>query len=493
MLNSVMSSVHAFLSFASFLFVFVIGLAVLGIGVVYVADRLQTSDAIRRNYPVVGHLRSFFGQLGVFFRQYFFAMDREERPFNRAQRDWVNRAARNTDNTVPFGSTNDLKPVGTVFFVNCQFPTLDEDSVSSPPITIGETCPIPYSTDKIFHISAMSYGALSKVAIEALSMGASVSGCWLNTGEGGLSEYHLKAACDIVFQIGTAKYGVRNADGSLSDSRLADIAGIPQVRMFEVKLSQGAKPGKGGILPAEKVTKEIARIRGIPPGEASISPNRHPEINGVGELLDSIAHVRLLTGKPVGFKTVIGAYGWLDSLFEEINVRGVESAPDFITVDSADGGTGAAPMSLMDHVGLPISESLPIVVDRLIEYDLRRRVRIIASGKLVTPADVAWALCVGADFVTSARGFMFSLGCIQSLKCNRNSCPTGITTHNPRLQRGLDPGSKSAMVANYAMAIEREVGVIAHSCGVLNPRQLQRIHARVVTSSGKSIGLNEIY
>ncbi len=487
------SDVGTFLGFASILFIFVVGIGVLGILIVFLADILQTKDAIRRNYPVVGHLRSILSRLGVCFRQYFFAMDREELPFNRAQREWVYRAAKDGHSTVAFGSTKDLRPVNTVFFVNCPFPTLEDEAVQTMPVTLGENCAHRFTTDRILHGSAMSYGALSKVAVQALSRGAGLAGCWLNTGEGGISPFHLEGKCDLVFQIGTAHYGVRDEDGGLSEEKLAALARIPQIRMFEIKLSQGAKPGKGGILPADKVTREIAEIRNIPEGQASISPNRNPHINNPSELLDYIARVREITGKPVGFKSVIGAYGWLETLFAEIHRRGVESAPDFITVDSADGGSGAAPMSLIDHVGLPISESLPMVVNFLRKYDLRERVKVIASGKLVNPAEIAWALCVGADFVNSERGFMFSLGCIQALKCNKNTCPTGITTHNPRLQKGLEPARKSVRVANYASGIEHEVKVIAHSCGVKNPRQLKRFHARIVTVNGNSVSLSEMY
>ena len=263
--------------------------------------------------------------------------------------------------------------------------------------------------------------------------------------------------------------------------------------MFEVKLSQGAKPGKGGILPADKVTSEIARIRGIPVGEASISPNRHLEINCNEDLLDFIARVRDVTGKPTGFKCVIGAYGWLDDLCDEIHRRGIESAPDFIAIDSGDGGTGAAPMPLMDNVGLPIRHTLPLVIDILNRHGLRERVKIIASGKLITPADVAWAYCVGTDFVASARGFMFALGCIQALKCNRNTCPTGITTHNKRLQRGLDPEDKAQRVKNFANKIDYGVNLIAHGCGARHSRALKRFHVRIVQANGTSVPLDELY
>ena len=475
------------------LFVILIGLGVLAVIVLFIVDVTQTKSAIRRNYPVVGRFRYFFEHIGEFFRQYFFAMDREELPFNRAQRSWAYRAAKDIDNTVGFGSTRDLRLTGTVLFVNCPFPTLGEDAVPTRNITVGPYCQHPYTTNSLFNISGMSYGAISKPAVLALSKGARKAGCWMNTGEGGLSPYHLEGGADIVFQIGTAKNGVRDTAGNLSDDKIREVAAHETVRMFEIKMSQGAKPGKGGILPGGKVTEEIAKIRNIPAGSDAISPNRHTDINSNTELLDMISRVRKVSGKPVGFKAVIGAYGWLDKLFKEILERGIESAPDFITVDSADGGTGAAPMPLIDDVGLPLRESLPLLIDKLNKYGLRDRVKVISSGKLVTPADVAWALCLGADFVVSARGFMFALGCIQALQCNKNTCPTGITTHNKRLQKGLNPADKAVRVANYAKNMVYEVGIIAHSCGVREPRELQRFHARVVSSNGLSIPLNELH
>ena len=475
------------------LFVFALGLGLLAIVVLYVIDVTQTQQAVRRNYPVIGRLRYVFEELGEFFRQYFFAMDREEMPFNRAERSWVYRAAKNVDSTVAFGSSRDLRPVGTVIFVNCPYPTLDEDAATPNEVTIGADCEKPFSTNAVFNISGMSYGAISRPAVLALSNGARKAGVWMNTGEGGLSPFHLEGGADIVFQMGTAKYGVRDANGHLSDDKLREIAAHETVRMFEIKLSQGAKPGKGGILPGGKVTAEIAATRGIPEGEASISPNRHLDINSENDLLDMIERIRRVTGKPTGFKAVIGAYGWLEKLFLEIQARGLSSAPDFITIDSGDGGTGAAPMSLIDNVGLPLRESLPLVVDKLKEHGLRDHTKIIASGKLINPTEVAWALCAGADFVVSARGFMFALGCIQALQCNKNTCPTGITTHDKRLQRGLDPTDKTERVFRYAKNMHYELGVIAHSCGVAEPRRLKRYHCRIVQSDGRSIPLNELY
>ena len=474
-------------------FAILLVVALITIGVVYVIDRSQTSQAIRRNYPVIGRFRYLFEHLGEFFRQYFFAMDREELPFNRAQRSWCYRAAKNIDNTTAFGSTRDLKRQGAIFFVNCPYPTLSEHAVMPKTVTIGEGCNQPFEANSIINISGMSFGAISKPAVTALSNGARMAGCWLNTGEGGLSPYHLAGGADIVFQIGTAKNGVRDLDGNLSEEKLREVASHDQVKMFEIKLSQGAKPGKGGILPGEKVNEEIAKIRNVRVGEDAISPNRHPDIDNNDELLDMIARLREVTGKPVGFKCVLGAYGWLDSLFAEIQHRGLKAAPDFITIDSADGGTGAAPLSLIDDMGLPLRESLPMLVDKLSEYGLRDRIKVIASGKLITPTEVAWALCIGADFIVSARGFMFALGCIQALQCNKNTCPTGITTHDPKLQRGLVPTDKAERVASYCKNLQYEVGIIAHSCGVPSPRALRRFHARMVMDNGKSIPLNELY
>lgn len=477
----------------STLFVVAIGLGVLAIVVLFIIDIMQTRDAIRRNYPVIGRFRGFFSSLGEFFRQYFFAMDREEMPFNRAEREWIYRSSQGHDNTHAFGSTKSITPAGTVIFVNCPFPTLDENAEAVPPVTIGAHTDHPYQARSIINVSGMSYGAISKPAVLALSKGANLAGCWLNTGEGGLSPFHLEGGADIVFQFGTAKYGVRNAQGGLDRKKLEAVAAEPQVKMIEIKMSQGAKPGKGGLLPGEKVTPEIAAIRGIPAFQPSISPNRHPEINSVPDLLDMVDHIRDITGKPTGFKTVIGAYGWLEELCEEVHRRGTAHAPDFITIDSGDGGTGAAPMPLMDNCGLPIGESLPMVADTLIRCGLRERITLIASGKLVTPAEVAWAYCAGADIVVSARGFMFALGCIQALKCNRNTCPTGITTHDKRLQRGLNPEDKAVRVQKFVDKIHYGVGIIAHSCGVPHPRALKRFHCRIVQPNGRSVPLDELY
>ncbi len=294
------------------LFVLVLGIAVLAVAVFFIADRLQTGDAVRRNYPVIGRFRHLFTALGEFFRQYFFAMDREEMPFNRAQRDWVYNATKGQGNTVAFGSTRNLSIPGTPIFVNAVFPPLDDQFSVTQPMVIGPTAAIPYRAKSIFNISGMSYGAISRPAVEALSRGAAKAGIWLNTGEGGLSPFHLTGACDIVYQIGTAKYGVRDEHGNLSDEKLREVSDHPQVKMFELKLAQGAKPGKGGILPGEKVNAEIAAIRGIPVGRDSVSPNRHLEIDSFESLLDVIGHIREGDGQAGGVQDrdrVVGCVG----------------------------------------------------------------------------------------------------------------------------------------------------------------------------------------
>ena len=493
-MDALASFASTFITYAVIVFVFFIGIAVLGVLVLYVIDRTQKSSTILRNYPVIGRFRFLFEHLGEFFRQYFFAMDREEMPFNRAQRTWVYRASKDEDSTVAFGSSRDLRPEGTVMFVNSPFPPLTDESLPPKDVTLGDGyCDKPYSTSAIVNISGMSFGAISKPAVLALSCGAKKVGCWMNTGEGGLSPYHLEGGADIVFQIGTGKFGVRDPQGNLSEEKLAGIADHEQVKMFEIKLSQGAKPGKGGMLPGEKVTAEIAKIRGLEIGEDAISPNRHHELNTNADLLEMIFKVRKITQKPTGFKAVISSAQWLDDLFSAIKAKGLDYAPDFITVDSSDGGTGAAPMSLMDDMGVPIKESLPMLIDKLNEYGLRDRIKVNASGKMINPTEVAWALCVGTDFISTARGPMFALGCIQALQCNKNTCPTGITTHNKDLQKGLVVANKKVRVANYLKNIEKEIRIIANSCGVKRPRELGRQHARVVVEFGKSKTLEEIY
>ena len=478
--------------FGIFILVVIFGLIV-GCIVMWIEDRLQRAHTVRSNFPVLGRFRYGIENLGPYLRQYLFDTDRGLLPFNRAERSWVYRAAKNIENTVAFGSTLDLTEPGTFVFANSTFPVLEQLAEPPASLEIGPYTPNPYTPQSFFNVSGMSFGALSKPAVQALSRGAAKAGCWVDTGEGGLSPYHLEGNCDIVLQIGTAKYGVRDLEGRLSDTKLREVAAHAQVKMFELKLSQGAKPGKGGMLPGVKVTPEIAKVRGIAVGQDSISPNRHPEIKCTDDLLDMIERIRSVTGKPTGIKLALGDPDWVDELCQKIHLRGIESAPDFITLDGGDGGTGAAPETLIDNVGLVLRESLPALVDKLTEHGLRERIRVIASGKLINPVNAAWALCMGADYIHSARGFLFALGCIQALQCNRNTCPTGITTQNPRLQRGLDVELKAERVYHYVKNLCREVEMVAHACGVPEPRQLRRHHVRMVMEGGRSVRFDKLF
>jgi len=457
-----------------------------------IRDIVQKKHSVLRNYPLIGRLRYFLESQGEYIRQYFIAGERDEMPFNRAARNWVYRTAKGVGGVIGFGSTNDLREPGSIIFVNAPFPVLDSEQLATPPVTIGEGfCRDPYTARSLVNISGMSFGALSAPAVQALSRGAALAGCWLDTGEGGLSPHHLLGKAEIIMQIGTARYGIRDQHGEFSRERAIELA--KSVSAFEIKLSQGAKPGKGGVLPGGKVTEEIAKIRGIPAWQDSLSPNRHSDIANIDELLDRIAMIRELTGKPVGVKTAIGGWEFSHSLCEALLRRGQDDAPDFLVIDGGEGGSGAAPQVLADHMGLPIMEALPRVVDDLIASGLKQRVKVVASGKLVTPAKAAWALCTGADFINTARGFMFSLGCIQAMRCHNNTCPTGITTHNKRLQRGLVVEEKFQRVANYVKGMNKELEMIAHSCGLKHPRELKREHVRLVQTAGHSMAMNMLY
>lgn len=469
-------------------------LGIFGLVGVFFWDILQKKHTVLRNYPVVGHLRFFFEKQGEFFRQYFFMGDRDEMPFNRATRSWVYRLSKNVSDNVGFGSTYNLEEPGSLIFVNAPFAVLEEDREPTPSLTIGEGyCATPFVARSIVNISGMSYGSLSKPAISALSRGAKVAGCWMGTGEGGISPYHLAGDCDIMMQIGTAKYGFLDEHGKFSEKLLREYASMQNVRAFELKLSQGAKPGKGGLLPGVKVTAEIAKIRGIRVGQDSLSPNRHVDIKNMVDLVDYVRRIRDIASKPVGLKTALGGRVFLEQLCEEILKRGLDCAPDFLIIDGGEGGSGASPQALADHMGLSINEALPLAADQLIASGLKKRIALVASGRLITPTRAAWALCIGADFINIARGFLFALGCIQSMRCHTNTCPTGITTHNKYLQRGLVVNEKYVRVAHYAINMNKELDMIAHSCGVEHARELTREHVRIVQPSGVSASMEDMY
>jgi glutamate synthase domain-containing protein 2 len=406
----------------------------------------------------------------------------------------VNASARGKDNMIGFGSTYRADEVGSVVFKSRTFTneaaTMAETVGTGYRRLIGGRGTPPVMMPTWAFVSGMSYGALNPVAIEALNRGAAANDCWHNTGEGGLSPAHLKGA-GVIFQIGTAKYGIRNADGSLDDAALAEVALHEQVKMFEVKLAQGAKPGKGGILPAEKVTPEIAEIRRIPVGQDSISPPRHAEFTNTEGLFDFLDHVRQVTGKPAGIKLVIGDVSEIESIAAMMADQ-PGRGPDFMTVDGGDGGSGAAPLVLAAHAGLPMRKALVVTDATMRAHGVRDDVTLFASGRVATPQDAAVALAAGADAVGIARANLLALGCIQSLKCHTNRCPTGIATQDKRRMRVLDADAASKRVERYLGTLMRETEMLARSCGYNSPDQLQPSDVLVQVEPSRWLDLSEI-
>jgi glutamate synthase domain-containing protein 2 len=471
------------------------GVAVLLVGIVALHDLTQRTHAITRNFPVIGHFRYWLEELGHPLRQYWFAGDRDERPYDRVTRSWVYASAKGQNNLVGFGSQADHHEPGRILIVPSLYPTraraATPESDLPRPRRIGAKRGQPYQPRRFANISGMSFGALSANAVRALSRGARLAGCYMSTGEGSLSPYHLEGGCDILYQIGPAKFGCRTEDGRFDDEKARAILALPQVKMVEIKLAQGAKPGKGGLLPREKITPEIAAIRGIPMGVDCHSPNGFDEFHDAPSLLAFIDRVRTLTAKPVGLKLVVGSLADVAELCRAIREHG--DGPDFIAVDGKEGGSGAAPLALVEHVGLPLRDGLTAVDSALRREGLRDDVCVIASGKIATGADVATHLALGADLVHIARGFMLSLGCIQAMRCHTNTCPTGIATQNRWLQAGLDPADKGVRVSNYAIALERDLHMITHACGLTHPAQLDRTHLVMNVSPGVQKSLAEIY
>ena len=470
----------------------IVALLLLGLAAIAVRDLTQKKHAVTRNFPVIGHLRYLFEELGQPLRQYFFSSDLEERPYNRVTRSWVYASAKGQNNFVGFGSQIDHNEIGRMHILPSMYPTLKTQSGDLPqPRVIGRRRREPYHPKRFANISGMSFGALSPNAVRALSRGAKLSGCYLGTGEGSISRYHLEGDCDLLYQIGPAKFGCRTPDGKFDDDKAARILALPQVKMVEIKLAQGAKPGKGGVLPKEKITKEIAEIRGIPMGQDCHSPNRFEEFDDAGSLLDFVARVRSLTGKPIGLKMVVGSSSEVEELCSEIRTRG--DGPDFIAVDGKEGGTGAAPLALADYVGLPLVDALTTVDNARRRHGLRDDVTLIASGQIATGGEMATHIALGADLVHIARGFMFSLGCIQALQCHTNKCPTGVATQNRWLQSGLDPADKGVRVMNYSLALERDLQMITHACGLHHPSELRRGHLIVNVAPGVRKSLVELF
>jgi len=441
-------------------------------------DLLQTRHTILRIYPVIGHMRYFFEAIRPEIQQYFVESNISGRPLNREFRDLVYQRAKNQRDTRPFGTQFDVYRSGYEWINHSLAPVENDDK--HPRIEFGgPECQKPYFASPL-NISAMSYGALSKHAIMALNKGASLGKFSHNTGEGGLSPYHLKHGGDIVWQIGTGYFGCRNSEGGFDKDLFAEKAQLDVVKMIEIKLSQGAKPGHGGILPAAKLTREIAQIRHVPMGHDVVSPPSHSAFDTPTGLLEFIRELRnLCGGKPVGFKLCIGNKSEFLGICKAMIATGI--TPDFITVDGAEGGTGAAPIEFTNSVGTPLRDAVIFVNDALIGTGLRENIRVIASAKILSAFHMARILALGADTVNSARGMMLALGCIQSRSCNTDKCPTGIATQDPARYTSLNIEDKGKRVANFHSATVAALVDLIGACGInkLEELDLHHIHRRV--------------
>lgn len=433
-------------------------------------DLYQKENPILRNYPLIGHMRYLLKMIGPELHQYFVEANTEGKPIDKNHRDYVYARAMDENEMHPFGTELDVNAELFSFMKHSFYPA--EVLPEPPRITIGgPACAHPYSSS-LLNISAMSFGALSKNAVMALNKGALAGGFSHNTGEGGLSKYHLMGG-DVIWQLGTAYFGSRTKEGLFSPDIFKEKASLPQVKMIEIKLSQGAKPGHGGVLPGAKVNEEIAEIRGIEPHKDALSPFGHSAFKDAEGLLHFVQQLRELSGgKPIGFKLCIGSKKEFREICEKMVHTGIK--PDFITVDGAEGGTGAAPIDFSNYVGMPWEEGLIFVTDCLNGYDLKKEIKIITATKIFTAFDIYKALCLGADVCNTARGMMLSLGCIQALKCHTNNCPTGITTNNPRLMRGLDVDQKAKQVTNYQTKTIRDFLEIFAASGCTDLGQLNR-------------------
>lgn len=450
------------------------------------ADLLQTRSTLRRNYPLLAHFRYSLESIGPELRQYFFQSDTMEVPYSRQQRALIYQRSKSINDVLPFGSQQDTYAVDYEWINHSMAPSPHRSHDFR--ITIGAQCAQPYSAS-VFNISAMSFGALSANAIRALNKGAKLGNFYHDTGEGSISPYHRENGGDLVWEIGSGYFGCRNDDGSFSEERFAANARDPQVKMIEVKLSQGAKPGHGGVLPAAKVNAEIAVTRGVPQGMDCVSPARHGAFATPRELLAFIARLRELSGgKPTGFKLAIGhPWEWF-GIAKAMVETGV--LPDFIVVDGAEGGTGAAPAEFIDHVGVPMHEALMLVHNTLVGLELRDRIRIGAAGRISSAFDIARTLAMGADWCNAGRAFMFALGCIQSLSCHTDHCPTGIATQDSARWKHLDVTDKGQRVFNFHQNTLKALRDLLCAAGLEHPDQLgpEHILRRVSAVEVRSLG-----
>ena len=468
------------------------GAFLIGIIILFFHDFFQTANPVQRRFPVLYWGRWVSVHLGPLLRQYWFANDLEEKPFNRVTRNWVYSTSKGKNNTIGFGSQVDFDAVGTYTVMPSMFKR-KENKHEGYHRVIGEHTGVKNKvTLKHFvNISAMSFGSLSSRAVSALNQGAGKAGIFHNTGEGGFAPYHQMGG-NVIFQLGTGKFGCRDENGNFSDEAFSNITSHKNVGMVELKLMQGAKPGKGGILPKEKITSEIAEIRKVPMGKDILSPPRHDEFKDLAGLFDFLDRLRKIADKPIGIKIVAGHIEEIEAIAEAIAAE-PGRGPDFISVDGGEGGTGAAPLVLASHAGVPMKQGIAMVDWALRKHGVREKVFLLTSGQIATPIDVAVAMALGADGVYIARGFMLALGCIQALDCNSNRCPTGIATQDKKLERTLDVNAAAKRVANYAKTLEKEVYMLCESCGYSSPDQFTSDDIMVVTSPGHLDYLSELY
>lgn len=457
---------------------------------------------IKHNFPVVGHLRYLLEKIGPELRQYIVSNNREELPFNRSQRSWIYASSKRENNYSGFGTDQDIYKAGHVFINPALFPyappkghisTSDPAFVPSAKVMgLYNKRKKPYRPYSIANISGMSYGSLSAKAVESLNKGALKVGCYQNTGEGALSPYHTYGA-DIVFHFGTGYFGVRDENGRFSMSKLVDLCEAnPFIRAIDVKLSQGAKPGKGGVLPAAKISKEISEIRHVPMGKDVISPTTHTAFSNIPEMLDFFESIADKTGLPVGFKSAVGKLDQWELLADEMVKRGI--GPDFITIDGGEGGTGAAPPAFADSVSLPFIFGFAAVYKIFSERGLTDRITFVASGKLGFPASALMAMAMGADVINVAREAMMSIGCIQAQVCHTNRCPAGVATSSKWLQNGIDPTLKSERLYNYIKTLRKEMLEITHACGYEHPSQMKMIDVDIsMGDNNLTKNLSDIY
>lgn len=463
------------------------GLVLTGVGVL---DLSQSGQAVRRNYPVSGRMRYLLESVRPELRQYFFESDHDGTPFSRNQRAVVYQRAKASLDKRPFGSQLDYELPGHEWLTHSLSPC-EPDPLGLRVVVGGPDCTQPYRSS-VLNISAMSFGSLSGNAIRALNQGAKRGGFAHDTGEGSISVHHLAGGGDLIWEIGSGYFGCRDTLGRFDPARFADQAAGPQVKMIEIKLSQGAKPGHGGILPAAKVTPEISRARGVPLGEDCVSPAAHSAFDSPVGLLDFVARLRELSGgKPVGFKLCIGHPWELFAIVRAMLHTGI--TPDFIVVDGAEGGTGAAPVEFTDHLGMPLREGLLMVANALVGAGLRNRIRLGASGKIITGFDMARVMALGADWCNSARGFMFALGCIQAQACHTDRCPTGVATQDRLRQQALDVPTKSERVHRFQANTVKALAEVLGAAGLTHPSELRPHHLHRRVTPTESRRADELY